>query len=92
VPNRVNNLLGPVLGIAAGHLLHGSQAAFAGANSFRRLWLADHGLFGTYFLDAASRSLGTSIFWIMQLPPAAFNPLQNLAALSADAKGPTRVR
>jgi hypothetical protein len=31
-------------------------------------------------------------FWMMQLPPAAFNPLQNLAALSADAKGPTRVR
>ena len=31
-------------------------------------------------------------FWMMQLPPAAFNPLHNFAAFSADAKGPTRAR
>ncbi len=31
-------------------------------------------------------------FWMTQSPPAAFNPLHIFAALSADAKGPTRAR
>ena len=34
--------------------------------------------------------IGRLLPLLAQLPPAAFNPLQNLAALSADAKGPTR--
>jgi hypothetical protein len=31
-------------------------------------------------------------FRMMQSPPAAFNPLHNFAAFSADAKGPTSAR
>jgi len=43
-------------------------------------------------MQSSTSPMTLQYFWTMQLPPAAFNPLHNVAAISADSKGPTRAR